>query len=164
MFLDKKQLQIDKTLQAVDKNYFERTDGNIRGLICTFEATEIVNLISDPDDPTKVRRDVFNDNVRIYLTQRNSVNKKILATALSDKNSEFWYLNNGITLTCDTFSYLTGKRSPKIALTNVQIVNGGQTSNSAIRGTQEEPREDSGCVGSRTHLRNAHTRHYFRDC
>ena len=139
MFLDKKRPQIDATLQAVDKNYFERTDGNIRGLICTFEATEIVNLIADPDDPTEVRRDAFNDNVRIYLTQRNSVNKKIFATALSDKNAEFWYLNNGITLTCDTFSYQPGRRSPKIALTNVQIVNGGQTSNALFEAHKKNP-------------------------
>jgi len=139
MFLDKKRAQIDATMQVVDKNYFERTDGNIRGLIATFEATEIINLIADPDDPTKVRPEAFNDNVRIYLTQKNNVNKKIFATALSDKNSEFWYLNNGITLTCDTFSYQPGKRSPKIALTNVQIVNGGQTSNALFEAHRKEP-------------------------
>jgi hypothetical protein len=139
MFLDKKRPQIDATLQAVDKNYFERTDGNIRGLIATFEATEIVDLITDPDDPTKVRKDAFNDNVRVYLTQKNNVNKKIFATALSDKNSEFWYLNNGVTLTCDTFSYQPGKRSPKIALTNVQIVNGGQTSNALFEAHKKDP-------------------------
>lgn len=139
MFLDKKRPQINATLQAVDKNYFERTDGNIRGLICTFEATEIVNLIADPDDPTQVRRDAFNDNVRIYLTQQNSVNKKIFATALSDKNAEFWYLNNGITLTCDRFSYQPGRRSPQITLTNVQIVNGGQTSNALFEAHKKNP-------------------------
>ncbi|MFQ5597951.1 MAG: AIPR family protein [Nitrospiria bacterium] len=139
MFLEKKRPKIDATLQAVDKNYFERTDGNIRGLICTFEATEIIRLITDPDDPTKVRHDAFNDNVRIYLTQKNNVNKKIFTTALSEKNSEFWYLNNGITLTCDTFSYQPAKRSPKIALTNVQIVNGGQTSNALFEANRKNP-------------------------
>jgi hypothetical protein len=45
MYIDKKRPQIDATLRAVDKNYFERTDGNIRGLIGTFEATEIIKLI-----------------------------------------------------------------------------------------------------------------------
>ena len=141
MFLDKKRPRIDATLQAVDKNYFERTDGNIRGLICTFEAAEIIKLIEDPNDPAIVRHDAFNDNVRIYLTQKNNVNKKILATALSDKNSEFWYLNNGITLTCDTFSYQPGKRSPKIAMTNVQIVNGGQTSNALFEANRKNPKK-----------------------
>lgn len=139
MFLDKKRPQIDATLRAVDKNYFERTDGNIRGLICTFEATEIINFIADPHDPSKVRHDAFNDNVRIYLTQKNPVNKKILASALSEKNSEFWYLNNGITLTCDSFSYQPGSRSPNISLTNVQIVNGGQTSNALFEANRINP-------------------------
>lgn len=139
MFLDKKRPHIDITLQAVDKNYFERTDGNIRGLICTFEATEIIKLITDPNDSNKVRHDAFNDNVRIYLTQKNNVNKKIFTTALSERNSEFWYLNNGITLTCDSFSYQPGKRSPKITLNNVQIVNGGQTSNALFEAHQKAP-------------------------
>jgi hypothetical protein len=139
MFLEKKQPQINAQIKAVDKNYFERTDGNIRGLIGTFEATEIIALITDPDDPGQVRHDAFNDNVRIYLTQKNNVNKKIFATALSDKNSEFWYLNNGITLTCDSFSYQPGKRSPTIDLTNVQIVNGGQTSNALFEAHRQDP-------------------------
>lgn len=139
LFVDKKRPQIDATIRAVDKNYFERTDGNIRGLICTIEATELIKLITDPEDPKKVRYDAFNDNVRIYLTQKNSINKKIFATALSEKNSEFWYLNNGITMTCDTFSYQPGNRSPNIALTNVQIVNGGQTSNALFEANVENP-------------------------
>ncbi len=139
MFLERKRPKIDTTLRVVDKNYFERTDGNIRGLICTLEATEIIKFVVDPEDSSKVRPDAFNDNVRIYLTQKNNVNKKIFATALSDKNSEFWYLNNGITMTCDTFSYQPGKRSPKIALTNVQIVNGGQTSNALFEANKKDP-------------------------
>ncbi len=139
MFLDRKKPKIDAELRAVDKNYFERSDGNIRGMICTFEANEIVKLITDPEDDKKVRYDAFNDNVRIYLTKRNAVNKKIYETALSDENSEFWYLNNGITMTCDSFSYQPARRSPKIALTNVQIVNGGQTSNALFEAHLKEP-------------------------
>ena len=139
MFIERKRPRIDAKLRVVDKNYFERTDGNIRGLICTLEAAEIVKLIEDPEDSSKVRRDAFNDNVRVYLTQKNSVNKKILATALSDKNAEFWYLNNGITLTCDSFTYQPGQRSPKVSLTNVQIVNGGQTSNALFEANRKDP-------------------------
>jgi AIPR protein len=139
MFLEKRRPQIDTTIRVVDKNYFERTDGNIRGLICTVEATEIINFVADPEDFSKVRPDAFNDNVRIYLTQKNNVNKKIFVTALSDNNSEFWYLNNGITMTCDTFAYQPGTRSPKIKLTNVQIVNGGQTSNALFEAYQRDP-------------------------
>ena len=139
MFLDKKRPKINARLRAVDNNYFERTDGNLRGLITTFEATELIKLISDPADHSKVREDAFNDNVRVYLTQKNNVNKKIFETALSEKNSEFWYLNNGITFTCDSFSYQPGRRAPTIDLTNVQIVNGGQTSNALFEAHKKDP-------------------------
>lgn len=137
LFIDKKQPKINEKLRIVDKNYFERTDGNIRGLIATIEATEIVKLITDPDDNTQVRLDVFNDNVRIYLTRKNKINKNIYETALSDSNAEFWYLNNGITMTCDSFSYIPGARAPLVTLENIQIVNGGQTSNALFEAYHE---------------------------
>ena len=139
LFIEKKQPKIGAQLRVVDKNYFERTDGNIRGLIVTLEATEIIKLITNPDDTSQVRLDVFNDNVRIYLTKKNRINRKIHATALSDKNVEFWYLNNGITLTCDSFSYQPGVRAPVVTLENVQIVNGGQTSNALFEAHHEDP-------------------------
>jgi hypothetical protein len=139
MFVERKRPRIDADLKVVDKNYFERTDGNIRGLIATVEATEIIKLITSPDNPNEVRIGVFNDNVRIYLTKKNRINRKIHATALSDKNVEFWYLNNGITITCDSFSYQPGVRAPIVALKNIQIVNGGQTSNSLFEAYKENP-------------------------
>jgi hypothetical protein len=139
LFLEKKQPKVDAQIRVVDKNYFERTDGNIRGLIATLEATELIRLITDPDDPKQVRVGVFNDNVRIYLTKKNRINRKIHTTALSEKNVEFWYLNNGITITCDSFSYQPGARAPLVALENIQIVNGGQTSNALFEAYQEQP-------------------------
>lgn len=141
LFIIKKQPKIDAKLQIVDKNYFERTDGNIRGLIATLEAIEIIKLITSPDNPSEVRLDVFNDNVRIYLTKKNRINRKIHATALSEKNVEFWYLNNGVTITCDSFSYQPELRAPTVDLKNVQIVNGGQTSNSLFEAYQEKPKK-----------------------
>ena len=139
LIIEKKQPKIDAQLRVVDKNYFERTDGNIRGLIVTLEATELIKLVTDPDDASQVREDIFNDNVRIYLTKKNRINRKIHATALSDRNVEFWYLNNGITITCDSFSYQPGVRAPLVALENVQIVNGGQTSNALFEAYREQP-------------------------
>jgi len=139
LIIEKKQPKIDAQLRVVDKNYFERTDGNIRGLIVTLEATELIKLVTDPDEASQVREDIFNDNVRIYLTKKNRINRKIHATALSDRNVEFWYLNNGITITCDSFSYQPGVRAPLVALENVQIVNGGQTSNALFEAHREQP-------------------------
>jgi hypothetical protein len=67
----------------------------------------------------------FNDNVRIYL-KKSSINKNIKTTALSEENDKFFYYNNGVTLTCDSFSY-SSRRSPVIELKNIQVVNGSQT-------------------------------------
>lgn len=139
LFLEKKRPKVNAQLRVVDKNYFERTDGNIRGLIATLEATELIRLITDPDDSGQVNAGVFNDNVRIYLTKKNRINRKIHATALSERNVEFWYLNNGITITCDSFSYQPGARAPMVSLDNIQIVNGGQTSNALFEAYQEQP-------------------------
>ncbi len=128
-FIDGQTEQIDDALQVVDKDYFDRTDGSIRGMICTVDASEIVRIISDPENPNKIRKDIFNDNVRIYMSRTNKINRKIIETATSENKSLFWYLNNGITITCDSFSYLKSKRAPIVDLKNIQIVNGGQTSN-----------------------------------
>lgn len=139
MFVEKKTEVIDNQIQVVDKDYFDRTDGSIRGLICTVEASEIVRIITDPDDPASVKKEIFNDNVRVYLSRTNKINRKIIETALSDNSPLFWYLNNGITITCDSFSYPKGKRAPIIELKNIQIVNGGQTSNALFEASQLSP-------------------------
>ena len=139
MFVDKKSAIINDQIQVVDKDYFDRTDGSIRGLICTVEATEIVRIITDPEDPVSVQKEIFNDNVRVYLSRTNKINRKIIETALSEDNPLFWYLNNGITITCDSFSYPKGKRAPIVELKNIQIVNGGQTSNALFEASQIAP-------------------------
>ena len=139
LFIELREEKIDASLQVVDKNYFDRSDGNIRGLIATVAAEEIVRLIADQEDPSQVRLGVFNDNVRVYLSRKNQINKKIIASAMSDKNAQFWYLNNGITMTCDSFSYQAGSRAPIVSMKNVQIVNGGQTSNAIFEAYKEEP-------------------------
>lgn len=138
-FVDKKAAKINSQLQVVDKDYFDRTDGSIRGLICTVEASEIVKLITDPESPNQVLKEIFNDNVRVYLSRTNKINRKIIQTAISDDSPLFWYLNNGITMTCDSFSYPKGKRAPNIEVKNIQIVNGGQTSNALFEASRIDP-------------------------
>lgn len=139
LFVDKKSAIINDQIQVVDKDYFDRTDGSIRGLICTVEANEVVRIITDPEEPNAVLKEVFNDNVRVYLSRTNKINRKIIETALSDDNPLFWYLNNGITVTCDSFSYPKGKRAPIVELKNIQIVNGGQTSNALFEASKIAP-------------------------
>jgi hypothetical protein len=136
-FIDRARPKINRQISAVDKDYFDRSDGNIRGLICSVEATEIVNMVRDPNHPTEVLGEIFNDNVRVYLSKNNKINKKIIESALSEESAIFWYLNNGITITCDSFSYVKNKRAPLISLENIQIVNGGQTTNALFEAHTE---------------------------
>lgn len=131
--------RLNRKLQVVDNQYFERVDGNIRGLVATVEATALIEMIRDPDNDQAVLPAIFDDNVRVYLTQRNEINRKIAESAKSEQNAEFWYLNNGITMTCDTLQYPPGVRAPTIDLTNVQIVNGGQTSNALFEAYRQDP-------------------------
>jgi hypothetical protein len=139
LFIEKKSIAIDNQIQVVDKDYFDRTDGSIRGLICTVEAAEIVRIITDPENPSMVKKEIFNDNVRVYLSRTNKINRKIIETAISENNPLFWYFNNGITITCSSFSYPKGKRAPIIELKNIQIVNGGQTSNALFEASKMDP-------------------------
>ncbi len=124
--LERKYRRVNGQLTFVDKQYFERSDGNVKGIVATVAADDLVKLVCDPDDPEQINEDVFNDNIRIYK-KGNRINERILETALSDENYQFWYLNNGITIVCEECSYAPNTRSPRVSLTDFQIVNGGQT-------------------------------------
>lgn len=85
----------------------------------------MLKLITD-NFKENVIEDIFNDNIRVFLKYRSRINRNIKETALSEDNYKFFYFNNGITLICDKFSY-EERRAPIVTLSNVQIVNGGQT-------------------------------------
>ena len=125
--LEKKYRKINGEINFVDLQYFDRSDGPLKGIVATVAATDLIKLVQDPNEPTKIIEDVFNENVRVYLKLKNRINQSIYDTALSDENYEFWYLNNGITIVCDECIYAPNTRSPRVKLTNLQIVNGGQT-------------------------------------
>jgi hypothetical protein len=84
----------------------------------------------------QVLEDAFDNNVRTYL-KKSSINKNIKTTALSGENNKFFYYNNGVTLTCDSFSY-ESRRSPVIELKNIQVVNGSQTIHSLYEAFLED--------------------------
>jgi hypothetical protein len=139
LIIEQRKPQITRQIRLVDKQYFERVDGNIRGLIGTIDALELVKLIQDPDHPEQVFDSIFDDNVRVYLTSKNRINRAIIQSALSDTSAEFWYLNNGITMTCDSIDYPPGARAPVVTMENIQIVNGGQTSNALFEAYVSDP-------------------------
>jgi hypothetical protein len=93
-----------------------------RILVGRVSVTEIAELISRHGDRLLER------NIRRYLgLQGNRVNEAIRTTLESGEQSNFYFYNNGITLTCDKFTYnalQTGDFQVKVE--NLQIINGGQ--------------------------------------
>lgn len=125
-------------LGLVEDQYYGRTDGFAKGLIGTVRGSEIVRLITDPDFPQEVDDSLFEDNIRIYLGEENDINRKILYTALSGQNSQFWYLNNGITIVCDRMEYQPRSANSRVTMLNPQIVNGGQTSHALFEAARPD--------------------------
>jgi hypothetical protein len=71
---------------------------------------------------------IFDANIRRFLGTRGAVNSDILRTCADTATShQFWFLNNGITVICDSFDPVTDPDNPHVKVKNMQIVNGCQT-------------------------------------
>ncbi len=125
-------------LQVIGKEAFERTDGDIRGVIASVDARSFVELIRT-EDGQSIKRHLFDDNLRVFLGSNGGYNSAIINTAASSDSHLFWYLNNGITITCRTYSYNKGHVNPKIKIEDFQIVNGAQTSHSLLEAARIAP-------------------------
>jgi len=130
--IESKYQRLNGELTFIEKQYFERTDNPLRGVVATMTAVDLINLIKDKEDQNKIDENAFNENIRVY-NPKHRINQGIIETALSEDNYEFWYLNNGITIVCEQCEYHPSTRSPRVTLTNFQIVNGGQTSHSLFQ-------------------------------
>ena len=98
----------------------------LKGLVCSVPGREIARLVNENEDAS-----VFDLNIRRYLGTRGGVNRDILETCTrTDSSFEFWFLNNGITIVCDSFDPVTDPDDPHVKLLNMQIVNGCQTATS----------------------------------
>ncbi len=109
----------DKNNPSLIKYYADK----LRGLICTASAYEIGRLVNS--DPTG---SIFDSNIRRFLGTTGNVNKDILKTCSElDVSYQFWFLNNGITIVCESFDPITDQDNPHVRIKNMQIVNGCQT-------------------------------------
>ena len=89
---------------------------------------EILASLYDTYGPRLLER-----NVRTYLMARGKVNRGILST-IKDEPELFLAYNNGITITAESIDFREDQDSLSITkLTNLQIVNGGQTTASIHR-------------------------------
>lgn len=76
------------------------------------------------DENGNLREEIFEANVRDYQSGV-AVNKKIAITLRKNREDDFWWLNNGVTILADECS----RHGNKLVLENPSIVNGLQTSN-----------------------------------
>lgn len=128
----------DGSVVVVGREIFERADGDIRGVVASVDARSFVQLIQT-EDRKSVKRHLFDDNLRVYLGANGGYNSEIIATATSDDSHLFWYLNNGITITCRNYSFNKGHLAPTIKMQDFQIVNGAQTSHSLLEAARRSP-------------------------
>lgn len=74
--------------------------GDVKGIVTTVSATELVKIYENAGRDKALSR-----NIRYFLGN-NRINKKIKETASSaDDSKYFWFLNNGVTIVCDKFSF-----------------------------------------------------------
>lgn len=128
----------DGTIQVIGKEIYERVDGDVRGAVASIDARSFISLISD-DNGDSVKRSVFDDNLRMFLGVSGGYNADIIGTATSTESYLFWYLNNGITITCSDYYYNRSHLSPIVTLKSFQIVNGAQTSHSLLEAFRIKP-------------------------
>ncbi len=113
---------VKDTLQLSGKAIVEDMEFS-RVLVGRISVTEIAALIERHGERLLER------NIRRYLgLQGNRVNEGIRHTLTSDEKNNFYFYNNGVTLTCDGFSYNALQNGDyQVRVENLQIINGGQT-------------------------------------
>ncbi|MCY7282006.1 MAG: AIPR family protein [Cyanobacteria bacterium CAN_BIN43] len=113
---------VKDTLQLSGKAVVEDMNFS-RVLVGKILVTDISDLIERHGERLLER------NIRRYLgLQGNRVNEAIRKTLMSNEKSNFYFYNNGITLTCDNFSYNALQNGDyQVRVENLQIINGGQT-------------------------------------
>ena len=65
------------SLQVIGKEILERSDGDVRGIICSVDAKSFINLIQT-EDGRGVKRHLFDDNLRIFLGSKGGYNSSCL--------------------------------------------------------------------------------------
>ena len=142
MLLKRNRKIVDAKIRINKKELFKIDSQNgVRALIANFNALDCVRMVLDDETIRKndeiedlsilknysILEDAFNDNVRIYKKQKSRINKGIVSTVLDEENnSNFFYFNNGLTITCKNF-HVPKNDYPAVEFLDIQIVNGSQT-------------------------------------
>ena len=91
---------------------------------------------------------LYAENIRLYLYlgDRGNVNKDIIATITSSESLWFPYMNNGISIICDSLAIgntNAAKHVQTFTLENMQIINGCQTVNALYSAKYGENTRDN---------------------
>jgi len=100
----------------------EFSQGDTKSFVCTVLGTELAKVAS-----IEPRDSIFDLNVRPYYGSKGEVNRDIWNTCTGDESARFWFLNNGVTMVCDSFDFNRDPDNPMLKVKNAQIVNGCQT-------------------------------------
>lgn len=100
----------------------EFAQGDTKSLVCTVTASELAKAAQ-----VEPRDSIFDLNVRPFYGTKGKVNRDILATCVGQDAPRFWFLNNGVTMVCDSFDFTRDPDNPILKIRNAQIVNGCQT-------------------------------------
>ena len=125
LFMDSGKPEFDTKIQFSGQKYFDSSDVDVKVFIGAVNGFTLVESLLDPST-REMSEEVFEQNVRIYLKRKTKINRQIYESALSNQNSNFFYFNNGITVTCDDIKF-TRSDGPVVEIRNMQIVNGSQT-------------------------------------
>ena len=123
---------VDETLQLTGRAIIEDMDFS-RVLVGRISVREVAALIERHGERLLER------NIRRYLgLQGNRVNEAIQNTLKGPDTGNFYFYNNGITLTCDKFSHNALQSGDyQVRIDNLQIINGGQTCMTIYRTLKE---------------------------
>lgn len=99
-----------------------------KSVIALIPIKQYFEFICGSDD--EINDKLFEANIRDYKG-RSNINKKIIKTLTDNKKMDFWWLNNGITITVEQIN--ESQSAKTIEIVNPQIVNGLQTSYSIFQ-------------------------------
>jgi len=137
----------DRTINADMKMRFDAStpstikydSSGLKGLVCSVAAKELARIVNQDKSGF-----IFDSNIRRFLGSKGGVNSDIHSTCSDGvKGHLFWFLNNGITIACDSFDLVQVPENHHVKLKNMQIVNGCQTATTIARAAEAGSLQDS---------------------
>jgi len=109
---------------------FERSDSNLKSYLLVMPGQVVADLYQEHGER------LLEQNVRTFLQFRGKINKGIRNTIVNEPNMFFSY-NNGLSVTAESVE-TSDSGNVLIAATNLQVVNGGQTTASIYSAARKD--------------------------